>query len=682
MAVVGTDIPLRDEPAVRPILVAARACLAQPELDVTLELLSSVIGGADPIAVRKIRRALRREELRGGGARTSDELLLEAVKNPDFCASLGVIGQPLAKVARVLAAGTNALAVKGATAQTVLWELWDAAGLAALWQRQALAAGPGSARADRDLDAVMALFRSAETYLDKMPDAQLEAYLDFIESQDIPADSLAQQVAGGGKVSLLTPPGASGQQWPFVVVASVQEGTWPDLRIRDSLMGAARLVEVLQGRFDKAAYSGSSARKDVFFDELRAFALAASRAEQRLLVTAVNGQDESPSVFVDRISQQLESANSPDVSDPSSPGEPQTSTHRPETTTQGALGTPTSSMRPHSAWDVPLDMRGLISLLRAELMGALEDANTKIAAERAQLLKYLAFQGEVLASPTSWFGVSQVSTATPLYANQELVPLSPSKVESASRCALRWSLESSGGQPASALHQNVGVLIHKIASDFPNAGLSVLVEELDRSWPQLALPSGWPQKRQYQMARHMLENLEKYYHLADERGMTDVFVETGFSLELEGAKLTGIADRVELMADGSARITDLKTGKTMPTTAEAKVNPQLGIYQLAVLAGEFESVNSSSGASLVYLASANKSVATRDQEPIADLEDNWAREIVRDTVHTMRSNVFTAHINSLCPTCPVRRSCPLTQEGQQVVPMNATTTIDTSAPHD
>lgn len=675
VAVVGTDIPLREEPAVWPLLLAARACQSTPGIEETLQLLASTIGGADTIAIRKIRRALRKEELSSGGSRSSDELLVEAVADPALCASLPAVAQPLVRVARVLAAGRAALQVAGATAQTVLWELWDATGMAPTWQRLALAGGPGAARADRDLDAVLALFRSAETFLDKMPDATLDAYLDFIESQDIPADSLAPQVASGGKVSLLTPPGAAGQEWPLVVVASVQEGTWPDLRIRDSLMGAARLVEVLSGRETDVSNSASDARKEVFFDELRAFVLAVSRAQGRLIVTAVHDGDNAPSVFLEALEnatasqapqsdragdETTEFETSPDVREPSPVEEPGVSARQ----------------------DIPLDLRGLTALVRAELIGALEENDPEQASLRAQLLKVLAASGQSTADPAHWYGVADVSTSDQLFENRELIPLSPSRVETAQRCALRWSLETAGGRPASALHQNVGVLIHKIASDHPTGSFSQLLGALDEAWPQLNLPSGWPADRQYQLARHMVENLAKYYKLAAERGAQDVQVEVPFSLEVEGALLSGIVDRLEVQADGSARIVDLKTGKTMPTVKDAQTNPQLGIYQLAAMSGAFEAVESPNGASLVFVASDNKSVATREQSPLEDFENNWAREVVKDTVTTMRSNVFTATPNSLCPTCPVRRSCPLTPEGQHVVPMNASETITASHSND
>ena len=56
-------------------------------------------------------------------------------------------------------------------------------------------------------------------------------------SQDLPADTLAAR-ARREAVAVLTPAGAAGREWDLVVVAGVQDGVWPDLRLRDSVLGA------------------------------------------------------------------------------------------------------------------------------------------------------------------------------------------------------------------------------------------------------------------------------------------------------------------------------------------------------------------------------------------------------------------------------------------------------------
>jgi superfamily I DNA/RNA helicase/RecB family exonuclease len=646
VAVVGTDIPLRDEPAVRPLLNAVRASAHDVELDEALDLLASVIGGVDVIGIRKLRRALRREELQGGGGRTSDQLILEALNNPDWPASLGAVGRPLERVARVLAAGRRALTQPNATAQTVLWAVWDAAGLAEPWQRTALTGGAASARADRDLDAVMSLFRAAETYVDRLPESSALEFIDFIESQDIPADSLSQQVALGGKVTLVTPAGAAGRSWPIVVVAGVQEGQWPDLRLRDSLLGAQTLVEVLSGRSDSARGLGPGARREVFYDELRAFALSVSRATQRLVVTAVRDDEQEPSVFLNLVSPAPDDAE--------------------------ALSDVAHTHVSVQASDIPLDLRGITALARAEMMGALETGEEQTTTDRARLLKYLNEHGVLVARPHNWYGALGLSSAAQLFSHRDTVPVSPSRVESVGRCALRWSLETAGGVPASGLSQSVGTLVHAIAAQYPRGRLHELKAELDRQWPNLRLGEGLSANLQYERAVTMIEKLASFFSQREKEGLARVEVEVPFTVEIEGAHITGVVDRLEIDDTGAARVIDLKTGKQAPTQAKTSVNPQLGIYQLAVLDGAFGASQQPNGAELVLVGTDTKDVTLRRQEAITDPAHNWARDVVRDAVGVMRSNTFTATRNDMCQVCPVRRSCPLQNEGQHVIPMGVT----------
>ncbi|WP_146928072.1 ATP-dependent helicase, partial [Cellulomonas xylanilytica] len=258
VSVLGSDVPLREEPAARPLLDAMRVCVGAATLDATTaaRLACSPLGGLDTVGLRRVRRALRSHELAQGGGRTSDVLLVEALGSDDALQVPGA--RPVARLARVLAAGRTAAALPGADAQTVLWALWSAAEQAEPWRRSALAGGAAGERADRDLDAVLALFRAAETFVDRMPRSAPAAFVDWLQAQDLPSDSLAAR-ARRASVQVLTPAGAAGREWDLVVVAGVQEGAWPDLRLRDSLLGAQALVDLVAGRATPAATDDAEA---------------------------------------------------------------------------------------------------------------------------------------------------------------------------------------------------------------------------------------------------------------------------------------------------------------------------------------------------------------------------------------------------------------------------------------
>ncbi|BAS17111.1 atp-Dependent DNA helicase [Arthrobacter sp. Hiyo8] len=117
------DSAVRDEVAVRPLLevygVVLDAANLTPESAVSL--LTSRIGGATAIELRRLRQSLRREELLGGGGRSSDALLVEALLEPGALGSLGIEGSSARRLARMIAAGRSAAAEPGANAETVLW---------------------------------------------------------------------------------------------------------------------------------------------------------------------------------------------------------------------------------------------------------------------------------------------------------------------------------------------------------------------------------------------------------------------------------------------------------------------------------------------------------------------------------------------------------------------------------
>ncbi|GAA4625262.1 ATP-dependent DNA helicase [Cellulomonas oligotrophica] len=660
VSVLGSDVPLREEPAVRPLLDLVRVAAGAPlDAETAARLACSPVGGLDAVGLRRVRRALRAEELAAGGGRSSDALLVEVLDAPGRAVTLpSHVGRPVDRLAAVVAAGRAAAQAPGADVESVLWAVWDRAGLAETWRRVALAGGASGERADRDLDAVLALFRAAETFVDRNPRATPEAFVTWVEDQDLPADSLAARSRTAG-VGVLTPPGAAGRSWDVVAVVGVQEGTWPDLRLRDSMLGAQALVAAVAGREPDAP---ADARAAVLADELRSFALACSRARTRLLVTAVADQDDSPSPFLDLV--QPPPADGPDPRRTSAPA--------------------------------PLDLRGLVARLRAHLERTAREHGTPDPAA-ARTLARLAVVGIPGADPDRWFGLPEPSSDEPLWFDGEKVPVSPSKVETAQRCALRWALEAAGGTPSQSWSQSLGTLVHAIAQEHPRGDRLTLAAELDRRWPELGLGDGWASLSARRRADAMIDRLAVHLRTSGD----PVLVEADFVLETDRALVRGSMDRVELVdagpgegetgdgtagtdgardgaaGDGAAasptvRVVDLKTGTRVPTVAQTAEHPQLGLYQLAVDAGavpDLPAGTTSAGAALVFVASGTRGPTTREQDALGPETDgpSWARALVDDVADQMAAAQFEARGNELCDRCPVRRSCPLRAEGGQVV---------------
>src|SRR5690606_33215040 len=171
------------------------------DADLAEMLLSSPLGGADPLALRRLRRGLRRLELAAGGERSSDELLVEALRDGDLLSGLAdVEARPVRRVGGLLTTAREA-AASGLDVENVLWRVWQASGLEKRLLRQIERGGSLAAQADRDLDAVVALFDAAGRYVDRLPKASVGGFAEYLTSQHIAGDSLAPVAARGGGVS-------------------------------------------------------------------------------------------------------------------------------------------------------------------------------------------------------------------------------------------------------------------------------------------------------------------------------------------------------------------------------------------------------------------------------------------------------------------------------------------------
>jgi RecB family exonuclease len=248
-------------------------------------------------------------------------------------------------------------------------------------------------------------------------------------------------------------------------------------------------------------------------------------------------------------------------------------------------------------------------------------------------------------------------------------------VETAGTCTLRWALEAAGGTAPSSAKQSLGTMLHALAQEHPRGGREEMLADLDRRWPELGLGTGWPATLERRRAEAMVGRLAGYLASAGE----PLAVEARFELALDRALVRGSLDRVERAPDDGAegtpvRVVDLKTGRSAPSAQDAQVNPQLGAYQLAVDAGAVEGLppgTRSAGAQLVYVSDVNKAkAAVREQPalgPDTPQDPSWARAHIEEVAERMAASSFAATANALCERCPVRRSCPLRDEGGQVV---------------
>jgi superfamily I DNA/RNA helicase/RecB family exonuclease len=623
----GSDIPcaslgdgtaLHKESAVAPLLRILRAALGEPWTeDDAVEVLTSRLVGLDPVGIRRLRRELVREERAGGGERPSGELLVDAMVDPSRWASLtGAEAVAAATAAHAASAARARAAEPAATPGAVIWAAWQSLGVADAWRESALG---GSARDDADLDAVIALLRAAQTFTERLPEARTAAFVDYLEGQDFAADTLGARALSRDVVAFATPASAAGMEWDVVAVAGVEEGAWPNLKLRDSVLGAQHLADLTAGVVSSTPGKAAAraARAAVLDEETRGFLVAVSRARTRLLVTAVDDGESRPSRFVALVE---EAAGVQRV--------------------DAALARPVS------------DLRTAVAAVRSQGQAA------AVATPHARMLALLARVGVQGADPAQWHGVAEKSTEEGFWEEGEPVRVSPSKVEWVEKCALRWALESTGGTREATDAQEVGTLIHALAEAHPHGGRNEILADFEQRWLAAFGMGTWPERVAYQRARDKVVRLAAYL---DARSDREVLTEHAFKVEVGRAVLAGSADRVELI-DGAAYVVDLKTGQSVPSVADAAENGQLAMYQLAVAEGAVPGVTTSAGAELAYV-STGKAGAVRSQDPI---DPEAARERLDAVVGTMAARAFVASVNEGCGSCPVRRACPAHAEGAQV----------------
>lgn len=639
VAVPHDELPLGQQPAVMPFLALLRTAAVPGSLDedTAAMLLSSPLGGADPLALRRLRRGLRRLELAAGGDRSSGELLVEVIEDDDRLAALeDAEAQPARRIAGLLRKARKGIA-DGLTVEQVLWELWQAAGLEQRWVAQSARGGTSGMQADRDLDAIVGLFEAAAKYVDRLPGAGPEGFADYLAAQQIVGDTLAPAAPVGEAVSVLTAHAAAGREWTVVAVPGVQEGSWPDLRLRGSLLGVERMLDAVAGVSEGTV----SAVAPILAEERRLLLVAASRAERTLLVSAVRGEDLQPSRFLDEIEE--------------------LSTDAPE--------------RP-----VFTPQRGLVL---AELVGELrrvvcdDDEPAERRARAATQLARLAAEGVPGAHPDSWYGLADVTTDDPLWTEEHTVSVSPSTVEVLSKCPLRWVVERHGGQDPAELASVTGTLVHALAqAAATGADEKELRAKLDEAWAAVDAGAPWFSRRERMRVERMLDTFLDW--LASSRSqLTQVAVEEEISVEVprkEGGpwlRVRGRVDRLETDREGRPVVIDVKTGRNPVTKKEAQEHPQLAVYQLATALGGFTHLGLGTdpgGARLLYVAKENKKTGAAELEQ-APLDEQGVRvwlEAVQVAAGSSVGPEYRAAENADCDRCPARTTCPIHASGRQV----------------
>jgi superfamily I DNA/RNA helicase/RecB family exonuclease len=663
--VASDEVPLVRDPAVLPLLDAMLAVVNLDNDDPdhvdyvhptrAEALLLSPLGGLDAGDVRRLARALRvrakeRAHDDGTSPPPSRELVRRAVVEPAYLDGLEGPEITRARALGDLLAGARAALDDGASAEEVLWHLWAGTAWPQRLRRSVEVGGGAARRAHRDLDSICALFEVVARAEEQRVHLGVADLLATLTAQQIPADTLAERGARGAAVRLLTAHRAKGLEWRLVVVAHVQQDAWPDLRRRTTLLQADRIGT------DGLVPPVTS--RELLLEERRLFYVACTRARERLVVTAVKSPEddgEQPSRFLDELG----------VGD-----------------VAHVVGRPTR----------PLSMGGLVGELRRTLADPetpepLRDAAARRLARLAQETvgsRPLAPQ----ADPATWWGTRAASLSPQPVRDPDLpVPVSASVLESLMVCPTQWFLEREAGGVARA-HQsaNLGQLLHalaeRVASGEIDAGpddADLLMTHVDDVWDRLEFRTPWSKAREHERVRAALARFLQWHHantrtlLATEQEFTAVVTLGAEGEEPVEVRLTGYADRVELAADGSVVVVDLKTGRSKPSDKSVVQHVQLGLYQYAVDRGAVDDLlpegveARAGGAELVQLGILDDSPAAAVQTQDPQDDDGPYRgalrsELVR-AVDLLRTERFPAVAGTHCRDCSFVPICPIKSAG-------------------
>lgn len=668
---------LRSEPAAKALLDCARAALEQllgvpvVQEEAARALLLSPLVGFSAIELRRLRRIL---------GESPDHLSIRVLSDTELFDQLEA-APTLAAKAKVAQAINEALAKERSEGlEALVWGAWQASGKAQYWRQLALDIEADSLlrqRADHDLDVVISLFKRLEVWSERNPSAPGQQFLDELEAQQVASDSVAALGARPQGVSVLTVAACAGRQWEFVAVLGIDDGVWPNLRLRDSLTQTGLLTDIVSQRIADTVNLSSltasldpqalaQARAQICSDEMRLLVAAMSRANSQLWLGAVNGGEQGPSSFFNYLSRQS--------------------------------GVPVEPIQPGGAYT----LRGLVATLRRQLMLDLKRNDGAGAPQIAALLAALAQRGVPGADPRSWLGIagaSQFLTELPAQlesqdrlgtqaaahavvalkklqaqrvnqARQRGARLSPSDVENIETCPLRWYLQRHGGSPASSSAQQIGALIHWLAQQGQEHGLSreQLLDLFYRERSSLQLPGGWYGRQENQRVEKMVENLALY--LANSPANMQVEVEcpvrAQVELEVDGAplkiKISGRADRLEHTSQG-IDVIDFKTGASVDS-AGAQTNAQLATYRVALQA-RGENVH---GGALIMLGKENKRAqvdaitypGSRELAPSDYLEtgQGWDTDLISAAALDSLGPSYQARTGEHCRHCAYQDFCP------------------------
>lgn len=643
--VVGSDdIPLVEEPAVGVLLTLLWAALSPDNTSShsVHDLLAGPLCGLDASDIRRLGRALRAEDRNTPSRELIKQLILHGNESdiPSGLAGKGhsinsEIAQRVKRLQGLLRELRAGLA-RQVPVPDLLWLAWTGGKKHAHgWpDRLRNSALHHSAQAHHDLDAIMAFFDTADRFSSRGRTG-LSNFLFALKEQKLPAEPVAARGLRADAVQVMTVHHSKGQQWDRVWITGLEEGIWPNLVVRGSILHPDEIT---------ATGAGPGANPIALLREERnLFYVAATRAREQVAFTCIDQGKEGgdqPSRFI----HDLIRIGVPD---------------------QVVTGYP----RSRSSW----------SGLAAELRSVLADPQSSVSLKEAagELLHDMGHS----VGPETWWGLAELTRSTrPIRPRDQPLHMSGSSLDSLITCPLKWFLDKEvKAQVSRGAATAFGSIVHAVAEyvakgEVPD-NLEAMQALINSSWRNVVYESHWQSASELAQAREAASRFLRYHHQSDRVYIeaeklltTEVHVTTPRG-ESDTISLTGFVDRVERDPSGRLVAIDLKNMKTAVPTSKIPDHGQLGVYQLLLQdrqpVAEIEQLptdDQSIGAALVQLRVEDKAGMPKIQgQPAIDFgqSPSWIEQRLGEAAEIIRNETFIPIPGEECRYCSYHTVCPV-----------------------
>ncbi len=465
---------------------------------------------------------------------------------------------------------------------------------------------------------------------DRSPETSLWEYRTLTTEGDLEASPLLPQSGSGeGAVNVSTIHRAKGRQFEVVFIAGALEGTIPDTRPFRSL---------LETQFLSQDDPDSTHLRERRLEEERNLAyIAMTRARRRVVWSAttpdLNEMDRTVSRFVRELAtQDGMSLKSPDLR---------------------STGSPVGR----------LEVEGYLRQIQKDtgqpLPRRLASASLLTRPTRPDLWDARRFAG--VPHPGSDLGLIDPGHV-----------MSASQAEAYQKCPRQYALERRLRiyPPDENPYARFGQLVHHVlqvcgdaASEPRKPGLSLsdALAVLDRRIAEMEFGTPVLNQAWRERGAKLLELLSQRW---EDDGSTPIKFERAVDSELNGIVWKGRIDRIDRMGDGTLRVIDYKTSKTLMTIKDAKVSLQLGFYLWALSQTESEV---RVGAAEFWHPLKEGGSWKRSFDPdrlseVVELLDGIAQAIVSEGADPLP---WPAKPSGECKRCKVRTLCPAWPEGKE-----------------